>query len=382
MLGAALTAATTGTAHAQDVLAPTVATPEGPATIRAYWDGPVTLEGRPPEVLVGWGVTVGPGSLAGPVRLRVLQPGQKATAKAAGPTVQLPAEPGTYNFDLPTGIPYDYRDSGLALDQEVGMHVLLATRPNVESQTHVFQPRLADDAAGVTPTSIRTSLIPAIAPRIERDIDGDLLGDTTQDTGDLRVLTARVAGRDDRQKLYKLTARVRNTGTTVRHLPGIAIPDGAYSWRCDPPLAGQFRHCGGPALQPGAEGDVTLWLGTPDDRRPTSVTVASEGPDATPEDNTISLTPKLKVAKTNGATPRVKVTSDRPGTARVTAQLAGVRISRTLTFRAAGERVVRLLPSRRADRRRLNRALRRPGRLTTTVRVTLDDGRAATRARF
>ncbi|HYF26324.1 MAG TPA: hypothetical protein VD931_11350, partial [Baekduia sp.] len=202
--------------------------------------------------------------------------------------------------------------------------------------------------------------------------------------GDLRALAARVVGRAG-DGLLELEARVRNVGTTVRHRPGIRIPDGASGWRCPKPGDGQWRSCAGDPLGPGSEQTVRLFVQTPDGRVPETVTVAAEGPDLAPADNTIAVasTPALTLAKVpGGATPRVRLGVDRPGAVRLRARIAGIRIDRTITFLRAERRVVRLLPARAADRRRLARALRRPGRLTASVTATLADGAAALRARF
>src|SRR4051794_3472835 len=90
-------------AMAQDTL-----TPDGAATV---WGRCLQCAspayGAPPEVLVGWSVTVGPGGRAGPVRLRVFHPGAPVRQ---GRWEQLPAEAGTYSFGLHPGIPYDERD--------------------------------------------------------------------------------------------------------------------------------------------------------------------------------------------------------------------------------------------------------------------------------
>src|SRR6266567_2582444 len=76
-------------------------TPDGPATL--------TTEGRlpggipsvvavPPQVLMAWRITVGPGGRAGTVRPTFnLSDGRIVT----GDAVVLPAEPGTYTFPAP-----------------------------------------------------------------------------------------------------------------------------------------------------------------------------------------------------------------------------------------------------------------------------------------
>lgn len=164
-------------AAAQDTV-----TPAGPATVRSTWLGAFTLELRPPQVLVGWTVTVGSGSNAGPVRLRVLRRGDRGTVLGSGPVEALPATPGTYAFALPVGIPYEYREAGLALDQEVGGHAIVRTHPaggglGDAHAVDVFRPLLADDGADVPFAERRPRQELLVRGSIERDVDEDLVGD-------------------------------------------------------------------------------------------------------------------------------------------------------------------------------------------------------------
>lgn len=220
-------------------------TPDGPATVRGNYFGPYSLEGRPPEVVVGWSATVGPGGNAGPVRLRVLRPGDRGTVVGSGPLEWLPAIPGTYRFGLNPGIPYDYRDAGLALDQQVGGHAIVERHaPQPERGRYddpaqlyaldIFRPPLADSASDVEHSERRLGEQLLVRPTIERDLDRDRLGDETQDSGDLRLLDAWVA--ESRGRKMLIGARVRNVGGTVRHLPYIAGPISFFqSWGCEPP---------------------------------------------------------------------------------------------------------------------------------------------------
>lgn len=356
----------------------------GPATLRAFWNGPVTLEGRPPEVLVRWGLTVrASGGSAGLVRLRVLDGHPVSRVAGSSPFVHLPAAPGSYEWDLPVGIPYDPRQFGLAVEQDTGGHDLLAFSERPEDEVHTFTPPLSEDDLGRTPMVSRGRRL-TITGVVEPDLDGDLVGDRTRDVGDLAALSGRVIGREP-DGMWRIEARVRNVGTTVRHRPGIAIPDGAYGWRCPKPGDGQWRSCGGEPLAPGGEQTETLVLRTPDGAAPRSLTVAAEGPDLAPADNTIAVTttPRMTLGRVaGGELPRVRLGVDRPGRVRLVAHVAGLRIVRTITFARADRRVVRLLPARRADRRRLARALRRPGRLTAAVSATLDGATVTLRPRL
>ena len=296
VLGVVVLVAAAAPAVAQDTV-----TPAGPATVRGNWLGPHTAEGLPPQVLIGWTVTVGPGSNAGPVRLRVLRWGDRGTVVGSGPVEQLPATRGTYAFALPTGVRYDYRSTGLALEQEVGEHAIIRThppdpRPDGLDDYHaldVFRPPLAGDAAHVAFSERRRGQELLVRGTIEHDIDQDLLGDVTQDVGDLRLLDATILarervsvspGRETNRVL--IAARVLNAGFTVRHYPhiteGVAGSGSCDRWQ---DLGGTQVCADDRSLAPGAEAELRVWsylYGRPE---PTRVEVASEGPDLTPEDN-------------------------------------------------------------------------------------------------
>jgi hypothetical protein len=355
------------------------ATPDGPATVRGNFLGPVTMEGRPHAILVRWRVTVGPGGRAGPVRLRVLGGRENAFVRSNGPREWLPAQPGTYEFPG-TGVSYDTRNFGLALDQEVGGHVILSTVPSDGSGDlrrdpaerevlDVFRPPLADDAQNAPYSERVKGRRMHIAVELEPDIDDDKLGDTTQDTGDLAVLRAWLgAPRADGQVLVR--ARVRNVGSTVRHIQQIKHP-GLRAF-C-------FAPCPGTPLPPGAEIELTRLLPAP---APARVEVESEGPDLNPADNTIDVTPNLDLrAKARTPASRgvtVSLATDVRGTALVAARIAGVRLAKPNAFPAAGRRAVRLAPRSRADRRRGNAALRRNRRVTAIVTAAMPRGAYAT----
>ena len=364
-------------------------TPEGPSTIRAMWLGAVTLEGRPHEIITRWSVRVGAGGQPGRVRLRVLHPGRRATVRGSGPWEWLPAEPGTYEFPGPH-VTYDYRDSGLALDQEVGEHALITFRPDDPAREtmddpgelntlDVFRPPLAEDARDVEHTERRKGEVLRIFAKTEPDIDHDAVGDRTEDIGDLTAVSARV--REWRDGSAVVAARVRNNGTTVRHLPLVRQPPGAGAWRCIDMAPGPrviFFGCTGQPIGPGEEAEIAFAVDVATDAVPTHVEFGAEGPDTNPADNVVALTPNLSLADAGppAAGPPgvlVDVTTDQPATVLVAARIADVRIARTLVFAAGGTQTIRLTPKRRADRRRINRALRRRGRLTAIV--TADAGR-------
>ena len=401
-----LVAAVLATAAAPAAAIPAAAqdtvTPAGPATVRGNWLGAHTLEGRPPEILVGWTVTVGAGSNAGPVRLRVLRPGDRATVVGSGPVEALPAAPGMYAFALPVGIPYDPRDAGLALDQEVGGHAIVRTHPPAPGfdgvgdarALDVFRPQLAEDAADVAFSERRPRQELLVQGTIERDVDQDLVGDVTQDVGDLRLLGASILARDTAgapgsgTNRVLLGARVLNAGSTVRHLPHIADMGEVSGWGCaGSGIASGWVRCAGAPIAPGGEADLRIWAYPRNGREPTHVEVAAEGPDLTPADNAGPIRPaqlpaarpRLGLRAVRDRALRVRVTASRPGTAVLTARVAGLRIRRTLRFAVAGARTARLIPSARRDRRRLNAARRRPGRLHATVTATMAGARATAR---
>ncbi|MCA1568884.1 MAG: hypothetical protein LC798_00910 [Chloroflexi bacterium] len=402
LLAAAVLATGAALAAAMPAAAQDTVTPAGPATVRGNWLGAFTLELRPPEILVGWTVTVGPGGKAGPVRLRVLRPGDRGTVVGSGPVEALPATPGSYAFALPVGIPYDPRNAGLALDQEVGGHAIVRTHPPAPGfdglgDAHaldVFRPLLAEEAAEVAFSERRERQELLVRGTIERDLDEDLVGDVTQDVGDLRLLrasilardTANVPGRETDRVL--IAARVLNAGSTVRHLPHIAIPDEISGWSCaGSAIASGWIRCAGAPIAPGGEADLRIWSYPGNSREPTHIEVAAEGPDLTPEDNAGAIrpaqapaaAPRLSLRAVGGRELRVRLTVNRAGTAVLTARVAGLRIRRTLRFAVPGTRTARLMPSARRDRRRLAAARRRPGRLRATVTATMAGVRTTAR---
>jgi hypothetical protein len=291
--------------------AQTLLTPEGPATLRGQWLGPNTAEGRPPEVIVRWSVTVADGGRPGYVRLRVLRPGDQATLVGSSPRVWLPAEPGVYGFGLRPGIRYDYRDSGLAIAQETGGHAIVSTFPSQPEAAHndpftlhaldIFRPPVPDGAVNVEPSERVYGRGLRVSQSSERDTDEDGLGDVSQDLGDLRILSTRitsagtVAVRRARELVVRrrivLHARIRNVGATTRQLPHI-VPPKEDGWGCVPPAITSFaaRFCAAPPLRPGRETFARLLIYTPPQGIPARLTVAAEGPDLRPKDNSMRLT--------------------------------------------------------------------------------------------
>jgi hypothetical protein len=380
--------------------AESVLTPAGPATLRGAWFGPVPAIGMPPQVVVGWTVTVGPGGNAGPVHLQVVDGADSGTVAAASPTVQLPAAPGTYTFALPAGQGLRSVDTttNLALAQEVGGHAILRTvdaqpengpmaDPALLSAVDLWTPALADDARDVPRTERTFGRQLAVTLVSEADVDQDGLGDKTQDVGDLRILSATIADRLADRAL--VAVRVRNVGSTVRHRPTLSVPGLPFM----PCWAGA---CGTASpLAPGAEADLSLWVDTTTSGLPTLAVVGDEGVDVNPADNRATIT-SPHVAKPTPrelirlqAVPsaavrsgglRVSLGAAQAGPVRVSVRAAGLTFGRTIRFAKADRRTITLTPASRKARRHLAAALRRPGRIsakvtarwgTTTTAVTL-----------
>jgi hypothetical protein len=273
----------------------------------------------------------------------------------------LPADPGTYSFSLSRGIPYDTRQSGLALDQQVGGHAIVRTRTDgFPYVLDVFSPPLADDARDVPYSERRDGQELMVAPRMETDWDGDRLGDQTQDVGDLQLLGASVQRREGGRVL--LSAHVRNVGTTRRSQPHIVVPEGA-GYACAGAGSAGFtaNPCAGAPLDPGEEEDLGLWV---IDQQPTRLTVASEGPDTNPDDNTRALAARLTVhvaprTRLTRRGMRLRISSDRAGDVEVIARVVGLRLRRTVHFSAPGTRTVLVGPASLRDARRLARTVAR-----------------------
>src|SRR5436190_2302997 len=315
-------------------------TPDGSATLWSRCFCAVTLEGRPPQVLVGWSVTVGAGGNGGPVRLRVFHPDAPVRE---GPWEQLPAEPGTYSFGLNPGIPYDGRDFGLGLDQQVGGRAIVQARESEPDGVHhaldVFRPPIPDDADQVPQQSERREGQElTLQGTIENDLDQDRLGDKTEDFGDLRVVRARIT----RRALDEMTvaARVLNAGTTVRNAPHILVPEGSAGFGC--PSGGEpgWIPCAGAPLAPGAQEDIRMRILRRGGWEPSRIQVAAEGVDTHPGDETAALAPALHLRALRGR--RVALTTTQPGGVRLVARVGRSRIVRTVRFAAAGRRVVHL----------------------------------------
>jgi hypothetical protein len=274
-------------------------TPVGPATVRAMSFGPRPAIALPPAVAVGWTVTVGPGGNGGPVHPQLVSGNDTGTVVASAPGVDLPAQPGTYSYAFPPG--QGLRSgtgwfSGLAVVQTVGGHAILRAADIAPEQfaVDVFAPALADDAHDVPRTERRAGQQLAVTLTTEPDLDQDGFGDKTQDVGDLRIVSARVA--DHHADRALVVTQVRNAGTTTRDRVALGVPGHGFF-----PGYDGTRATTGP-LAPGAEAQLSLWV----DLRagePLQAVVNAEGPDTTPADNTAALAPfvTLKAASASPA---------------------------------------------------------------------------------
>lgn len=254
---------------------PLTTTTRGPATY-VQVNGDATAEGQHQEVLVRWRVRVGAGGRAGMVRARFSSPLDRP---AAGPWVRLPAQPGTYEYAAPH-VHWDARMGTIRLDQRVGGHAILE--------------RLSGRRA---PDVLRRGAVPvhgrrmAISTVVELDLDHDRAGDRTEDRTDLSVAATRGTG-------ATLDITITNKGRRSADLPLLHVDGPAVTgWApaCLPPRDyGPGRvpapgDCVLPALSPGATFTVHAQLGEGD--LAATATVAAEGPDLAPADNSATSPP-------------------------------------------------------------------------------------------
>jgi hypothetical protein len=190
VLAIALLAAAATPAAAQDVPADTP-TPDGPATLRGLWNGPVATICHGDRAVVAFTLRVGEGSRPGRVRLRIVRERDGAwTGVRSGPWVELPAAPGEHRFPASLHLGHCGTGDSVALDQETGGHTIVHTHPpgdgdptSDRSKLHelaVFQPPLADGASA-TPSERRAGQELLMRVELEGDADRDGLGDATQD---------------------------------------------------------------------------------------------------------------------------------------------------------------------------------------------------------
>ncbi|MDA0163426.1 hypothetical protein OM076_24345 [Solirubrobacter ginsenosidimutans] len=319
-------------------------TPAGPATLLSQWTGPVTLEGRPPEVLVAARIEVGAGGSAGTVRVRA----RYRDANAVGDPVQIPAEPGTYTFPAPH-IRWDYRGSQIGLDQETGGHAILQQSTCVPSafpggdpcentRVNVFNPPGGEGA----PSEVRKGAKLAMEGVYEPDLDQDLVGDTTEDRTDLRISSAPAREVDGR---LRIEVTVTNAGPLSADRPVLTAPvlaGGRWEGSCTPIVG--YPTCVTPALAAG-ETRVFVFRADAPEAVGATFTIASEGPDLVPLDNTSGAAflaaPAFDLAAADrqrlGKGVKVQVRGVRAGRARVTVAFTvrgrAVKVARIVTLK-------------------------------------------------
>ena len=235
------------------LLTPNAMTPEGPATLRATFVGPVPHARFGPRVVVRWRVEVGEGSAAGPVALRVLR-GDPMTGDAfgRGAVEQLPATPGAHEFPARLRI---LDGQVLGLDQQTGGHAIVTTDAHPDDAVDVWRPPLGVNEAR-RDFERRPGERLLISPTFELDVDGDGYGDKTQDENDLAI-SARPARRS-------IFVRVRNRGDRTVDNPRLLIRlRGARLLtrthaRPERPVPPGYRYQTLPHIPPGAVRSVRL----------------------------------------------------------------------------------------------------------------------------
>jgi hypothetical protein len=376
---------------------PETVTPDGPATLYSSSHGGYTLEGEHPELLVGFRVVVQPGGRAGTIRLVVHEddPFERDDIEVVhvGPPVTLPAEPGTYTFPAPH-VYADYRSLTYGIEQETGGHAITAQircEPD-EGESDICNAQSLDvyrPALGATRPDRRTAADVlrgrelTLEPITESDIDRDGAGDQTEDRTNLRAsaTTRRLSGN---RRAFDIT--VENAGPRTADRPSVAayfLPSpglGTWAPGCrepQPPLYNSNRddddrrqYC---LLAPLGVGERrTVRLVVPDlGRTDPYFDVRAEGRDLAGGDESpgvdvrgprppLTLEVPARVESIHRGV-AVAVRSSRAGTVRLRLQRGRRTHTRTLTFRRAGRKEVRLRPSRRTASQR--------GLVTITARL-------------
>jgi hypothetical protein len=235
------------------------ATPDGPATLRPIWNGPVAAICEGPRAVVAFTLRVGANSRPGRVRLRVLARRQEAPiAVRSGAWVDLPATPGDHRFPARLHVGGCETGEEIAVDQETGGHTILYSHPPGDgdprrdpSRLHeldVFRPPLADGATA-PPSERRSGQQLLIRLETQADVDRDGLADarlamravplrggrlrvrlTSDQPGDVSVVvrlrggvrvraTVRMRGAGTRSVTLRVPRRARRA-TVVASMPG------------------------------------------------------------------------------------------------------------------------------------------------------------------
>ena len=341
-------------------------------------------------MLTGWRVTVGPGGQAGAIRPRF----GTGSTEVLGDVVQLPAEPGTYEFPSP-----HLREGYLvALDQFTGGHAIVRRQAcraeNVSGDACDRWAVLAfggDPPPGVgeSPDELIEDGQLAAEAVYENDDDADGLGDQSADRTNLSVALATAP---DATGGLRVGITVTNHGPLTADQPGVAMTFPAlFAARWDQPCVKNLRmalnrlpsgsSCAIEALPAGASRTLTF---TTRDGGTIEARAFAEGPDVAPADNTATLrlippppwelkvAPKQRLA--NGIVAKVRMA--RAGRVRVSVRFRVNRhwllVTRTVKVPAATEVTVPLRPTG-AKLRSLRRALASEGSLSGLVLLGVGD---------
>jgi hypothetical protein len=334
-----------------------------------------------PRVTVAWKVTVSAGGRAGIVR--------PVFGGVMGDPVTLPAEPGTYTFPM---APHVRTGGWVGLFQTTGGHAIIdRTGCHFEAQEWddaVCRLRRIEEVNILNVGDIVPDIPGAqlrIEPVSEPDADQDLLGDLTEDRANLRVTAAPAREPDGRLRIVVTVSNIGHEGADLPVLQVAGVPAGRWEGDC----SGTFPACGLPPLAPGASRTLTLRSDAPDLERAT-VSVAAEGPDYAPEDNTRALkfaaAPRLSISAATGQRIARGVTvglrGSHTGKARVTAAFTvGSRTItevRTVTLQAFHARALTLHPNA-AKRRAIRRAAPVTARITVQTPGEADAVSATTK---
>jgi hypothetical protein len=339
-------------------------TPAGPATLTVGYDGPIACPASSigPGVLVAWQVDVGDGGQAGTVR--------PVFGDVVGDPVELPAQAGTYTFPAP------HISSGIfgcgytpGLVQTTGEHAVL--RHDAPAIQFVAVAREGQPEERIAGARL------AVRPVVQRDIDRDLVGDETEDRTDLRIATSAAREADGRARIV---VTVANAGPLAADLPALTTKLAGARWEGDCSPIALYPACAPRRLAAGETRTFVLRGDLPD-AVSSEVSVASEGPDLTPADNTAAI-------RLAAAPPFVLAATGNQRLSRgVKVQVSGVRAGRTritMAFKVHGKtvkvgRVVKLAPytqrtvtvkAKGAKLRSLRRALaHRKQTVTVTART-------------
>jgi len=377
---------------------PNALTPLGPATVSSVWRGASTQEGLPPQDLTAVRIAVGAGGQAGPVRLRVSSPLDPALGVELGPWTDLPADPGTYTFALPSPILWDYRSGVIAIDQQVGGHAIVVANPCMPQlgafsdicqvvSLDVFHDIADSDPARGTansPGERYPGQQLAVTAVTVPDLDRDHIPDD-QDQTDLQVSASRRFNLVGQQvlRIVVVNAGPRTADQPLIGINSLVTADDAWFPSCVSSESFEFPgirlpggavpgdSCGTKPIPVGLPRVFTVVLPAKSDRKSVTVAVRSEGADLNPADNVVKVAPakllELERVSVHG-TLNVKVRARRRGTLRVTMKVGRRSFSRSVRVIGLGPLTVRVPFHLRG---------RRAHAATITIRLQTYDGAIA-----